>query len=72
MAAKATQTKSEDGMVFLDVTAPGTSFGVQMIGCDPKGAACHAMALFTVFDRPASPWPSSMTSTAASSPAAAC
>lgn len=51
MGAKATQAKSEDGMVFLDVTAPGTSFGVQMIGCDAKGAACHAMALFTVFDK---------------------
>lgn len=51
MGAKATQAKSEDGMVFLDVTAPGTSFGVQMIGCDSKGAACHAMALFTVFDK---------------------
>ena len=51
MGAKATQARSEDGMVFLDVTAPGTSFGVQMIGCDPKGTACHAMALFTVFDK---------------------
>ena len=51
MGAKATPAKSEDGMVFLDVTAPGTSFGVQMIGCDSKGAACHAMALFTVFDK---------------------
>ena len=52
MGAKATQTRSEDGMVFLDVTAPGTAFGVQMIGCDAKGLACHAMALFTVFDKP--------------------
>ena len=51
MGAKATQAKSEDGMVFLDVTAPGTSFGVQMKGCDPNGTACHAMALFTVFDK---------------------
>lgn len=52
MGAKATQAKAEDGMVFLDVAAPGTAFGVQMIGCDPKGKACHAMALFTVFDKP--------------------
>jgi len=52
MGAKATQTRSEDGMVFLDVTAPGAAFGVQMIGCDAKGRTCRAMALFSVFDKP--------------------
>ncbi|OYU71034.1 MAG: hypothetical protein CFE28_14170 [Alphaproteobacteria bacterium PA2] len=52
MGAKATQAKSEDGMVFLDVTAPGAAFGVQMIGCDSKGRTCRAMALFSVFDKP--------------------
>ena len=52
MGARATQAKVEDGMVYLDVSAPGTAFGVQMIGCDTLGKACHAMALFTVFDKP--------------------
>ena len=52
MGAKATRAKSEDGMVFLDVTAPGAAFGVQMIGCDSNGRTCRAMALFSVFDKP--------------------
>ncbi|OXE36708.1 MAG: hypothetical protein CGW95_06045 [Phenylobacterium zucineum] len=52
LGATAVQTKSDEGMVFLDVTAPGTSFGVQMIDCAPTGMACHAMALFSVFDKP--------------------
>ena len=51
MGAKASTDHVEDGMVFLNVEVPGQNFNVQMIGCDPKGKACHAMAVYTVFDK---------------------
>ena len=49
--AKASIARREGDMVFLDIEVPGQNFNIQMIGCDPKGAACHAMALFTVLDK---------------------
>lgn len=51
LGAKATITKNQDGQVFLTIATPGGDFGAQMIGCDDKGKACHAMAMFTAFER---------------------
>lgn len=51
LGAKATITKNQDSQVFLTITTPGGDFGAQMIGCDAKGKACHALALFTAFER---------------------
>lgn len=49
--AKATVAKAENGQVFLNITTEGGGFGAQMIGCDATGKACHAMALFTVYEK---------------------
>lgn len=49
--AKATIAKSENGQVFLNIATQGGGFGAQMIGCDPAGKACHAIALFTAYEK---------------------
>ena len=36
--------KAENGQVILSVTTPVGGFGALMLGCDPKGKACHALA----------------------------
>jgi hypothetical protein len=49
--AKAKVSRIENGQAFLEVTTPGGGFGAQMIGCDAKGKACHAIALFTAYEK---------------------
>ena len=50
MKAQASITKSEGGEVALSIATPVGGFGGQMIGCDPSGKACHAIALFTSYE----------------------
>lgn len=49
--AKAKVSRIENGQAFLEISTPGGGFGAQMIGCDAKGKACHAMALFTAYEK---------------------
>jgi hypothetical protein len=49
--AKAKVSRIEAGQAFLEVTTPGGGFGAQMIGCDAKGKACRAIALFTAYEK---------------------
>ena len=51
LGAKATIPKSEKGMVFINASTPTGGFGVQMIGCDAKGQACHAMAMYAAYEK---------------------
>ena len=51
MKAQTSIAKSQEGEVVLSVTTPSGGFGAQMIGCDPSGKACHAIALFTSYDQ---------------------
>ena len=51
MKAQASIAKSEGGEVVLSVTTSNGGFGAQMIGCDALGKACHAMALFTSYEK---------------------
>lgn len=49
--AKAKVTRIENNQAFLAISTPGGDFGAQMIGCDAKGKACRAIALFTAYEK---------------------
>ncbi|HEX5377240.1 MAG TPA: YbjN domain-containing protein [Phenylobacterium sp.] len=51
LGAQAKVTGRESGQVFLAVVTPGGEFGAQMIGCDGGGKACHAIALFSTYEK---------------------
>jgi len=53
MNAEGKILKTAGDVVVIGVTAPSLSFGVQMMGCDATGKACHALAMSASSEKPA-------------------
>ena len=45
MNAEGKIVKTGGDVVVIGVTAPSLSFGIQMMGCDAKAKACHALVM---------------------------
>ncbi len=51
--AKVNVTGNSDGQFILEAKANDGNFGVQFIDCNAGAEACHAVALFTAFEKSA-------------------
>ena len=52
MNAEGKIVKTTGDQVLVAITAPSVSFGAQLLGCDAKGKACHAMILSAGSEKP--------------------
>jgi hypothetical protein len=53
MNAEGKIVKTGGDVVVIGVTAPNLSFGIQMMGCDAKAKACHALVMSASSEKPA-------------------